>query len=136
MQKIVTNLLLFIVLLGMLMGCGSTENEIPKVKDLDYTVVTAEQIPEELKVNLEERKAEAFKVTYVDKGYFYICVGYGEQQTGGYSITVKDMYLTNNAIYVDTSLCGPTPEESKNIVKSYPYIVLKTEYIDKTVVFE
>lgn len=136
MQKIVTNFLLVMVLSGMLLGCGSTESEISKVKDIDYTVVTAEQIPEELKVNLEERKAEAFKVTYVDKGYLYICVGYGEQQTGGYSITVKDLYLTNNAIYVDTNLCGPTPEESKNLVKCYPYIVLKTEYIDKTVVFE
>ncbi len=136
MQKIVRNVLFFIVLIGILTGCGNNKKEIQKVKDLDYTVVIAEEIPEELKVNLEERKAETFKVTYVDKGYLYICVGYGEQATGGYSITVKDLYLANNAIYVDTSLCGPTPEESQNPVKSYPYIVLKTEYMDKTVVFE
>lgn len=136
MQKIVRNVLFFIVLIGILVGCGNTGKEIQKVKDLEYTVVIAEEIPEELKVNLEERKAEAFKVTYVDEGYLYICVGYGEQATGGYSITVKDLYLTNNAIYVDTSLSGPTPEESQNPVKSYPYIVLKTEYMDKTVVFE
>lgn len=136
MQKIVRNVLFFIVLLGILVGCSNTGKEIQKVKDLDYTVVIAEQIPEKLKVNLEERKAEAFKVTYVDEGYLYICVGYGEQATGGYSIMVKDLYLTNNAIYADTSLSGPTPEEAQNPVKSYPYIVLKTEYIDKTVVFE
>lgn len=136
MQKIVKTILFFMVLCGILAGCGNTGKEVQKEKDLDYTVVTAEQIPEELKVNLEERKAEAFKITYVDEGYLYICVGYGEQPTGGYSITVKNLYLTNNAIYVDTSLSGPTPEESQNPVKSYPYIVLKTEYIDKTVVFE
>ncbi len=136
MQKLVRNVLIFVVLMGLLVGCGNSQKEVKKVKNLDYTVVTAEEIPEELKVSLEERKAEPFKITYVDQGYLYICVGYGEQATGGYSITVKELYLTDNAIYVDTNLKGPSPEELQNPVKSYPYIVLKTENMDKTVVFE
>ena len=47
----------------------------------------------------EERKAENFKLTYSDKQYLYICIGYGEQETGGYSIAVNELYLTDNAIY-------------------------------------
>ena len=69
----------------------------------------------------------------------YICVGYGEQVSGGYSIAVNALYLTENAIYADTTLLGPDPSDpaagKKNSV-SCPYIVLKTEFIDKPVVFD
>ena len=41
-----------------------------------------------------------------------------------------------NAIYVDTNLIGPAPEEKGNAVESYPYIVIKIEFIDKPVVFD
>ena len=59
-------------------------------------------------------------------------------RSGGYSITVNDLYLTENAVYVDTTLLGPDPAESAGIKKntpSYPYIVLKTEFVDKPVIF-
>lgn len=72
----------------------------------------------------------------------YICVGYGKQETGGYSITVNDLYLTANAIYVDTNLIGPEPENrelyhaQETEGASYPYIVVKMQYLDKAVVFD
>ena len=95
----------------LLCSCGSGKEEVQKGKALEYTVVT-------------------------DNGYLYICVGYGEQKSGGYSIFVKDLYLSENAIYIDTNLSGPTLEEAESSGKSYPYIVIKTEFIDKTVVFD
>ena len=57
-----------------------------------------------------------------------------------YSITVNDLYLTANAIYIDTNLIGPAPE-NKELYKaqerngaSYPYVVVKMEYLDEAVV--
>ena len=38
-------------------------------------------------------------------------MGYGTQETGGYSIAVNALYETANAIYVDTNLIGPAPED-------------------------
>lgn len=120
----------------LLCGCSITEDSGMKLRDLEFTLVSDERMPEELKALIEERKAEEFKFTYADKESLYICVGYGEQSTGGYSIAVNELYLTDNAIYVDTNLLGPSAKEKENPAVSYPYVVIKTEFLDKNVVFE
>lgn len=61
---------------------------------------------------------------------------FNKQQTGGYSIAVNDLYETANAVYIDTNLIGPSPEEKSKPVASYPYVVVKTEFSQKPVVFE
>ena len=123
----------------LLAGCGRHRDPMEKIKDLEFTVLAEENIPEELRTVIEEKKSSAFKVTYQDNGFLYICVGYGQQVSGGYSITVNALYLTDNAIYADTTLLGPDPADpatEKKKAPSCPYIVLKTEFIDKPVVFE
>lgn len=117
-------------------GCSITEEEAMKLRDLEFTLISEERLPEELKTLIEEKKAEEFKFTYADKDSLFICIGYGEQSTGGYSIAVNELYLTDNAIYVDTNLIGPSAKEKENPAVSYPYIVIKTEFLDKTVVFQ
>lgn len=131
-------LLLFGFALLFLTGCREEKDHLAKVKDLEFTVIAEDNIPEELFQAIEEKKAEGFKITYQDKGFVYICMGYGQQETGGYSITVNSLYETDNAVYFDTTLIGPKPgeNEGKKVSKSYPYIVVKTEMIDKPVVFE
>lgn len=120
----------------LIAGCGSGKEE-EKRTNLEFTVVSEERLPEEVKKLVDEKKQEVFKITYADSGYLYICVGYGAQETGGYSVTVKDLYATENAIYVDTNLLGPK-DASEKLKKepSYPYLVLKTPFMDKTVVFD
>ncbi len=126
------------VMIGLLCGCAKEKDPLEKIKDLEFTVLAEDNIPEELKAVIEEKKSDAFKVTYQDNGFLYICIGYGEQVSGGYSITVNALYLTENAVYADTTLLGPDPADESAIKKntpSYPYIVIKTEFIDKPVVF-
>ena len=127
------------LVLCLLAGCGRHRDPREKIKELEFTVLAEENIPEELRTVIEEKKSSAFKVTYQDNGFLYICVGYGQQVSGGYSITVNALYLTDNAIYADTTLLGPDPADpatEKKKAPSCPYIVLKTEFIDKPVVFE
>ncbi len=126
-----------------LTGCsGKTKDGNEKIKDIEFTVLGEENVPEELKQIIEEKKEKEFKVTYQDGDFLYICIGYGKQETGGYSITVNEMYLTANAIYVDTNLIGPDPENrelyhaQEKDGASYPYVVLKMQYLDKSVVFD
>ena len=125
-----------LLLLLMLSGCTLLSEEKIKLRDLEFTVLSEEKIPEELKSLLEERKSMPFQITYTDNEYLYICVGYGKQSTGGYSITVEELYLTDTNICVDTGLLGPKEATGNNQVPSYPYIVIKTELLDKTVIFE
>ena len=120
----------------LLTGCNIVGQSDKKIKDLEFTVISQERLSDELLDIIEERKSEAFKLTYHDGDYLYLVVGYGEQPTGGYSISVNELYLTDNAIYVSTSLLGPDTAPRSNGTPSYPCIVIKTEYLDKTVIFE
>lgn len=117
-----------------LCGCSLMSTEEVKLRDLDFTILGEEMVPAELATMIEERKADAFKMTYSDNQNLYICVGYGRQETGGYSITVDELYLTEEAIFVQTTLLGPDVSEKNNKTPSYPYIVIKTEYLDQPVI--
>ena len=125
-----------ICLLTLLGACGIEQTSRTKVKDLDYTIVAEEEIPETLKEKIEEKKAADFKMTYTDEAFLYIVRGYGECETGGYSICVRELYLTSNAVLVYTELLGPRKGESISKSPSYPFIVIKTEKRDENVIFE
>ena len=127
---------IFLLQILFLCGCSIREEDSVKLRDLEFTLVSEERLPEELKTMIEEKKQEPFKFTYTDQENLYLCIGYGEQATGGYSITVNELYLMENAIYVHTNLLGPSPKEKENPAVSYPYVVIKTENLDKNVVFE
>lgn len=127
---------LIVLMIWILTGCGVQTQDEEKISDLEFTVLDPEKIPEELRDVLEEKKITPFKVTYEDEGYLYICVGYGEQQTSGYSIIVEDLYLTSNAIYVDTELLGPGKGEETAAASTCPYIVLKLKDMEESVVFK
>lgn len=132
--------MMFYMMLGvmfLLVGCSRKEQSQPeKIRDLELTVVAEEMLPQELLTVVTEKKTAPFKFTFQDGNYLYICIGYGEQESGGYSITVEDLYLTENAVYVKTCLIGPAADVPNDGVKSYPYIVIKTEYLDYSVVFD
>lgn len=136
MKQKMIQLLVVIAMAALMSGCGGQEDKTQKLRDLEFEVLSAQQIPEELQEIIEEKKQENFKLTFTDGEQQYICVGYGQQPTGGYSIAVTELYETENAVYVHTNLMGPSAEELKQEKLSYPYIVIRLEKQDKTVVFE
>ena len=133
MKRIIAALLF---ILFVCCACSTEKESGKKLSDLEFTVVKEEDIPEELKAIIEDKKQQVFKLTYEDQNQLYIAVGYGEQQTGGYSIQVRDLYLSENAVYFDTELKGPKKKDVDNQVRSYPYIVVKTGHRDEYVVFQ
>lgn len=119
----------------ILSGCGIEKTDRSKVQNLTYEMVEEEAVPEELKTKIEEKKAADFKLTFESDNYLYVVRGYGEQETGGYSIQITDFYLTKNAIVFDTNLAGPSKDDLKNPAPSFPYVIIKTENFDKNVIF-
>lgn len=117
-------------------GCTMLSEEKIKLRDLEFTVLGEEKIPKQLLAIIEEKKASPFQITYTDNVNLYICIGYGEQETGGYSIAVEELYLTDADIFVSTSLLGPESADKGGKTPSYPYIVIKTEFLEQTVTFE
>lgn len=120
----------------MLTGCSVQKLDREKMREIEFTVVEEEEIPEELKTVIREKENTPFKVTYADEAALYIAQGYGSQKTSGYSIEVKECYETKNAVYIHTNLIGPSKEEKIVEAETFPYIVIKMEFIDKHVVFK
>lgn len=132
MKKIVP----FILAILFLCGCSVQSDDNKKLNDLEFSVMSQDEIPQELAAQIEEKKAEEFKLTYSDNENLYIARGYGTQESGGYSIAVDELYETENAVFFHSSLIGPSAGEKADNNESFPYVVVKLKWIDKNVVFE
>ena len=77
-----------------------------------------------------------FRITYSDQGFLYIAQGYEVQPTTGYSVEVKELYETETAVCIKTTLIGPKKGEEKEKAETYPYIVVQTEDVKKDVLFK
>lgn len=135
-MKRILSIILSLSILFTLCACSAKKLATEKIRDVDFTVVKDEDIPEELKTMINEKETTTMKLTYADQGELYIVEGYGEQPTSGYSIKVTECFETKNAIYLHTNLIGPAKEERIVEKATYPYIVIKMEFIDKNVVFQ
>lgn len=124
-----------LITLLALTSCGKPAKDSTPGTPLDFTVVEDADLPAELLNIITEKKEAPFKLTYQCNGYLYIVQGYGAQSTGGYSISVDNVYEKENAIYFETTLLGPSKEEDVKAALSYPYIVVKIENKDMGVVF-
>ncbi len=133
---LLAGLMIWVFVVRMLTGCSVEKEDMEKVRDLEFTVVGEADLPQELAQLIQEKKAAPFKLTYSNDQGLYIAVGYGEQPTGGYSIYVEELYLTENSLVIDTELEGPERGEQTGVEKSYPYIVIRTEYLEKPVIFQ
>ena len=105
--KVYLGLMMLFAMTLWLAGCSASKDSGDKVRDLDFTVAGDMDVPDELKNLIAEKQQQPFKLTYSDEQNLYIAVGYGVQPTGGYSISVNELYLTDNSIVVNTELKGP-----------------------------
>ena len=119
-----------------LTGCTIKDGSDMRLRDVEFTVLAEDEIPPEFLDFIIGKQSDPFKLTYTTDQYLYIAAGYGKQETGGYSIAVKDCYMTENALVFDTELIGPSASEDSIPGASYPYIVIKTERTDATVIFQ
>ena len=117
-------------------GCNVSKDDGKKTRDLEFNVVGDSDVPAELKQIITEKTLQPFKLTFNDEQNLYIVVGYGPQSTGGESIAVKELYLPENSIVIDTELLGPEKGENPAPETSYPYIVVKTENLENPVIFQ
>ena len=118
-----------------LAGCGADTKDDGKLQDLEFTVVGEKEVPPALAELITKKKENSFKLTYADGQDLYIVIGAGPQAGGGYSVTVKELYLTDNAIVIRTELLGPAKDEPVGNGTSCPVLIVKTEFRDEPVVF-
>lgn len=120
----------------VLWGCTISKVESEKIQDLEYTIVSEAEQPEEVQELIMTNKESRMTMSYIDQGYEYIIIGYGAQETSGYSVEVLEVYESENALYVCTNLLGPFSGEEVVETPTYPYIVICIVENEKPVVYE
>lgn len=135
-RRILVLIVSSIFFLISLTGCQVEETDETKVKDLDYTVCDEGRLPDALVEIINEKKKEPFKLTYRTKDYLYIVVGYGTQDRSDVNVVMSELYLTKNAIYVDTDLDSVETNTLADGLVSYPWIAVKCELYDVQVNFK
>ncbi len=125
-----------LLLAVLLAGCGLSKSAVVKVRDLEFNVLGEAEVPQALKEVIDENLETEMKLSYQNEGELYIARGFGEQSTGGYSIAVEQCYLGEDGIHVKFQLIGPSKEEKLAQEPSYPYVVIKTEDLEETIIFD
>ena len=98
-----------VILVGIcLCSCKIEKISSEKTKDVEYTIVPENEIPQEVKKVIDEKKGSEFKLAYTDPEYTYILI--------------------------QTKFKGP--KEYSNIQsETFPYIVIKIESTNKNIIF-
>ncbi len=117
-----------------LTGCEKTEEG--EQVEVDFTVVTPDEIPQELLTIIEENKENEMRLTWMDGEEMYLIRGYGKQATGGYSIGIAECTEDEECLWFDTRLIGPQDEETLSKEPSWPYLVVKIAATEKEVIIE
>ncbi|MGN0243610.1 MAG: protease complex subunit PrcB family protein [Lachnospiraceae bacterium] len=119
-------LLLFCFLLLLpVTGCHKQQTVSEGKKRLDYTVCEEENLPQEFRRQIEEKKKDSFFLSYTNKDYLFIAVGYGQTKQTNYGICVKQLYLGKHGVYIETGYIGDGTQDRDWDVIFEPYIVLK-----------
>lgn len=127
---------ILVFLMGCLTGCIEEPLQTEKIQELEFVTLTEEELPKELKEQIENEKAHTFRMSYEDADVLYIAEGYGAQPKTGYRVEVVQVYETENAISFHTHLLGPEKGVEMEEIETYPYVVIAMKDIGKAVIFE
>ena len=98
---------MILVLVLVALACvssGCRKQEARERQELEFTVCAETELPDDLRGLIEEKKTQAFQISYTTKEHLYIVVGYGEHDRTNLCVVVEELYKTDRAIYVKTNL--------------------------------
>lgn len=129
---------LFTLSLGLtllLAGCTLTEKKEITGEPLDFTVVPAEDVPDELKTILEANKESEMMISYRIGDYLYIIRGYGSRRPG----LQHQPWIScpcGGRHHFSSTLMGPDAGEEIPKEPSCPYVVVKLPWLEQEVFFD
>lgn len=135
-HRLILIMMVAVFILAVLSGCDINKTSHKKITDLDYTVCDERGLPHELMNIINDKKKEPCKFTYRTNDYLYIIVGYGAQDRKDLNVVVSSLYMTENAIYIETDLTTVDNAGLEKGLVSHPWIAIKINNCDVPVNFE
>ena len=117
-KRLLLVLFLCLFCFAVLAGCKGKNAKV-EGEALDFTVLSKE-----------------ITMSYQAGDALYIVRGYGQQETGGYSISVEACVLADDGIHVLFQLHGPAADETIVKEPSWPCVVLKLPYREGEIFFD
>lgn len=133
--------LVWLLLLGMIFGIPGCGSDGPKARtyenmqDVVYEIVSGSDVPHKVNEKIFKAKEKGFGFSYRDGEVMYVAFGFGQQNTGGFSIQVLNAKENETEILIEAQLVAPGPEEVVSTSPSYPYMILKMANVEKDVQF-
>jgi hypothetical protein len=106
-------------------------------EELTYDICDDTMLPEELLTVINNKKEEAFNLTYSNNTYTYIVICSGKQNRDDVGVVVEKMYMDENAIYIESVLrqiATPSDAVSTDTV-TFPYTVIRINKTTMPVIF-
>jgi hypothetical protein len=106
-------------------------------EELTYDICDDTMLPEELLTVINNKKEEAFNLTYSNNTYTYIVICSGKQNRDDVGVVVEKMYMDENAIYIESVLrqiATPSDAASTDTV-TFPYTVIRINKTTMPVIF-
>ena len=129
MKKFLISFLsLFFLISLCFAGCSVVTVDNKKASSISYEIIEYHHLNNYYEGNK--------RITYNDGNYTYLLVFYGKMPISGYTIKVKELYSTDSNIVLDTTLIGPSKEETNAGKESFPAVVIKIKASDKTIIFK
>jgi hypothetical protein len=87
---------------------------------IEFEVVTEEESSIEFIKSLR-----GFGLIREDEDYYYVYIGSGEKNTGGYDIFVSDIVKVNGQVYITVSETVPSKDDMVTQALTYPYQIIR-----------
>lgn len=126
---------LLILLAVLTAGCARGSKQYEKIGEADYTVAEEPSLPKELMELIHEKWEKPFRMTFLTEDSLYVVQGFGEQPTGGYSVSAEEVYLAEEGICVSFLLTGPKADRQVLAARTYPFLVLRFPASEVDVIF-
>ncbi|MCD7818554.1 MAG: protease complex subunit PrcB family protein [Lachnospiraceae bacterium] len=126
------SLFLMFLMIFAAAGCGKKEESVRT--DVDFSVITAGEVPQELAEIIEKNEENEMRLAWKTEDALYLVRGYGKQSSGGYSVAVAECTEDEEYLWFDTRLIGPQDPDNLSQEPSYPCLVVKIAPTEKEVI--
>ena len=112
---------------------GVSSGEQALVDEVPWEVVDDEDMPEEVRIWVEQNNATRGVHLLPSGDVRYLLIAWGERPTGGYVVEIDFVTEFANVVTVDVTLTEPDPDDAVSQALTYPYQLLSLPAGDETV---